>query len=37
MQDYYEKAITALNAIEIDKNQKIPLQQLAQYLMQREN
>ena len=37
MQDYYEKAITALNAIEIDQNQKIPLQQLAQYLMQREN
>ena len=37
MQAYYEKAITALNAIEIDQNQKIPLQQLAQYLMQREN
>jgi geranylgeranyl diphosphate synthase type II len=37
MQAYYEKAVTALNAIEIDNNQKIPLQQLAQYLMKREN
>ena len=37
MQAYYEKAVTALNAIEIDQNQKIPLQQLAQYLMNREN
>jgi geranylgeranyl diphosphate synthase type II len=37
MQAYYEKALTALNAIGIDQNQKIPLQQLAQYLMQREN
>jgi geranylgeranyl pyrophosphate synthase len=37
MQAYYEKAVTALNAIGIDQNQKIPLQQLAQYLMKREN
>ena len=37
MQAYYEKAVTALNAIEIDQNQKIPLQQLAQYLMKREH
>jgi geranylgeranyl diphosphate synthase type II len=37
MQAYYEKALTALNAIGIDQNQKLPLQQLAQYLMKREN
>ena len=37
MQAYYEKAVTALNAIEIDQNQKIPLQKLAENLMKREN
>ena len=37
MQAYYEKAITALNAIEIDQIQKLPLQKLAEYLMKREN
>jgi geranylgeranyl diphosphate synthase type II len=37
MQAYYEKAVTALNAIEINHIQKLPLQQLAQYLMKREN
>jgi geranylgeranyl diphosphate synthase type II len=37
MQAYYEKAVTALNAIEINHIQKLPLQKLAENLMKREN